>query len=272
MYTAHLLELERRTSLALVPPWLQGVQTPLRHQAWVEALSELPDRTFRNYILDGIARGLHIGFNYSQCSCRPATSNMRSALENASVVQAYLDVEVALKRIIGPVAPHLAPVGTQLSHFGVIPKSSQPGKWRLILDLSSPDGRSVNGGIEPELCSLQYLRLDEVVCQIGRWGEGTLLAKMDVASAYRIVPVHPGDRPMLGMQWNGAIFFDTRLPFSLRSAPKPFTALADALQWCFQQVELPGWDIIWMTLSQLDPQILPNVSITSTQCWHCARD
>ena len=226
LYTPHLMELERRTSLALVPPWLQGVHTPLRHQAWVEALAELPDRMFRNYILDGIARGFRIGFNYSQCSCRPATSNMRSALENASVVQAYLDVEVALKRIIGPVAPHLAPVGTQLSPFGVIPKSSQPGKLRLILDLSSPDGRSVNGGIEPELCSLQYLWLDEVVRQIGRRGE---------ASAYRIVPVHPGDRPMLGMQWNGAIFFDTRLPFGLRSAPKFFTALADALQWCFQQ-------------------------------------
>ena len=176
LYAVHLLELERRTSLALLPPWLQGVQTPLRHQAWVETLAELPDRMFRNYILDGIGRGFRIGFNYSQCSCRPATSIMRSALENASVVHAYLDVEVALKRIIGPVAPHFAPVGTQLSPFGVFPKSSQPGKWRLNLDLSSPDGRSVNGGIEPELCSLQYLRLDEVVRQISKDGCGKCLS------------------------------------------------------------------------------------------------
>ena len=162
-------------------------------------------------------------------------SNMQSASENASVVQAYLDVEVALNRIIGPVPLHMAPVGTQLSPFGVIPKPNQPGKWRLILNLSAPQGKSVNDGIESELCSLQYLRLDEVVKQISSWGTGTLLAKMDVESAYRIVPAHPKDRLLLGMQWNGGIWFDTRLPFGLRSAPMIFTALADALQWSFSQ-------------------------------------
>ena len=30
-----------------------------------------------------------------------------------------------------------------LNRFGVIPKSSQPGKWRLIVDLSHPEGKSV---------------------------------------------------------------------------------------------------------------------------------
>jgi hypothetical protein len=58
---------------------------------------------------------------------------------------------------------------------------------------------------------------------------------MDIASAYRMVPVHPDDRPLLAMQWADQIYFDTRLPFSLRSAPKIFTAVADALQWVFQK-------------------------------------
>lgn len=39
------------------------------------------------------------------------------------------------------------------SHFGVIPKGSM-GKWSLILDMSSPEGRSVNDGIQESLCSL----------------------------------------------------------------------------------------------------------------------
>ena len=42
---------------------------------------------------------------------------MHSALDT-SVVQAYLDMKVALKRIVGPVAPHLAPRGTQFSLWG----------------------------------------------------------------------------------------------------------------------------------------------------------
>ena len=159
---------------------------------------------------------------------------MRSATENASVVQSYLDKEVTLGRVVGPIDPCSIPVGTQLSPFGVIPKSGQPGKWRLIVDLSSPDGGSVNGGIEPELYSLQYLRLDEVVRRITRAGQGALLAKMDIESAYHMVSVHPGDRPLLGIQWKWEVFFDTRLSFGLRSAPKIFSAVADALQWSFK--------------------------------------
>ena len=156
---------------------------------------------------------------------------MRSALDNAAVVTQYLKEEVGLGRVIWPISPGQVPASTQLSPIGVIPKSSQPGKWRLIVDLSSPHGRSVNDAIEPELCSLEYLRLDEVVGLIATSGRGTQLAKMDIASAYRMVAVHPDDKSLLAMQWAGQINFDTRLLFGLRSAPKIFTAVADALQW-----------------------------------------
>ena len=40
----------------------------------------------------------------------------------------------------------------------------------------------------------------------------------------------------LGMRWQGSLFVDTVLPFGLRSAPKVFTAVADALEWCYLQV------------------------------------
>ena len=82
---------------------------------------------------------------------------MQSAIMNARVVKEYLDKEVSLGRIIGPVPPSGLPASTQLSPVGVIPKSGQPEKWRLIVDLSSPEGASINAGIEPELCSLRYL-------------------------------------------------------------------------------------------------------------------
>ena len=66
-------------------------------------------------------------------------------------------------------------------------------------------------------------------------GRGALMAKVDVKSAYRLVPVHPEDRLLLGMSWEGDIFVDTVLPFGLRSAPKIFTAPADALEWVTRQ-------------------------------------
>ena len=117
------------------------------------------------------------------------------------------------------------------SPFGVIPKKNRIDKFRLIMDLSAPEGQSVNDGIKKELASLAYISVDEVVTEVLRKGKGALLAKMDVKQAYRNIPVHPLDRHLLGMQWKGEVFVDMVLPFGLRSAPLLFTAVADALQW-----------------------------------------
>ena len=61
------------------------------------------------------------------------------------------------------------------------------------------------------------------------------MAKVDIRQAYRAVPVHPADRDLLGMVWHGKLFVDAVLPFGLRSAPKIFTALADAVTWIIRQ-------------------------------------
>ena len=120
-----------------------------------------------------------------------------------------------------------APLHT--SRFGVIPKGHQSGKWRLIVNLSAPKWASVNDGIRPELCSLHSASVDDAAEVVLRLGQGCVMAKLDIKSVYCIVPVHPDDRPLLGMRWNDGLFLDTALPFGLRSAPKLFNAVADAL-------------------------------------------
>jgi hypothetical protein len=37
------------------------------------------------------------------------------------------------------------------------------------------------------------------------------------------------------MRWEESLFVDTALPFGLRSAPKIFTAIADAVEWILKQ-------------------------------------
>ena len=122
-----------------------------------------------------------------------------------------------------------------VSRFGVIPKRGQSNMWRLIVDLSSTEGRSVNDGISPEDCSLTYISVDNIAECVGALGRGTLLAKSDVKQAYRQVPVHPEDRALLGMFWRWRYFVDATLPFGLLSAPLIFSALADALEWVVRQ-------------------------------------
>ena len=61
-------------------------------------------------------------------------------------------------------------------------------------------------------------------------GREALIAKVDVKSAYRQVSIHPADRWLMGILWKGSLYVDTALPFGLLSAPKIFTAVADAVE------------------------------------------
>ena len=233
VYISHLRTLARSPLKPTpLPKTLEVINSPLAVNEWRVLLCDHPDEEFKSYLLQGMVEGFRIGFNYGQCKCKSAKRNMLSAMQNPSVVCDYLTKERALGRIIGPLEPHvLSTMAIQVNRFGVIPKPHQPGKWRLILDLSHPEGASVNDGIEPDLCSLKYASIDDAVEVVLKKGKGTKLAKLDLESAYRMVPVHPQDRHLLGMRWDGEVYVDSALPFGLRSAPKIFTAVADGLLW-----------------------------------------
>ena len=63
--------------------------------------------------------------------------------------------------------------------------------------------------------SVPDLSLDQVAAKALSMGKGELIAKIDIKSAYRVVPVHPGDIIWLGMQWEGKVYVDGKLPFGL---------------------------------------------------------
>ena len=161
------------------------VDTPLKADKWESMLWDPPDQEFARYLVQGIKEGFHIGFDRDSVKCCSAQQNMQSAIVNPSVVTGYLKKECRLGRVVGPL-----PKGSIDAHVWVIPKSSQPGKWHLIIDLSHPEGGCVNEGIRADLCSLVYCSIDNAVDVILDLGQGSLLAKMDLESAYQNVPVH----------------------------------------------------------------------------------
>ena len=67
--------------------------------------------------------------------------------------------------------------------------------------------------------------------------QGSLLAKVDIKSAFSLPPVHPSDRYLLQMACYDSIYVDTCLPFGMRFAP--FNVAADLLQWGMQQQGVP---------------------------------
>ena len=179
----------------------------------------------------GIHSGFRIGFDRNH-KLRSAAKNHASTDRLATQVQSYINSEVStgkLRLVASSTHIHVSPLG-------LIPKKNRPDKFRLIVDLSAPPGRSVNDGISPTLCSLQYTSVGTAT----RWVRpGMFMAKLDLKSAYRMVPVHPSDQWLLGVSWEGHVYCDQALSFGLRSTPLIFTAVADALAWAMLCRGLP---------------------------------
>ena len=203
--------------------------SPLNFVLFKAELSLYPDRAKANFVLQGIKEGFRLGCD-KPVTLKSARRNKLSTYQHSGVIDMYLANEVRLGRVAGPF--DVPPVqDLHISSFGVIPKKGQPGKWRLIVDLSSPLGHSVHNGIDPESWHLQCIMMDDIIKMVSKFGPGALLAKFDIESAYRNIAIHPSDRHLLGLKWRNAYYIDLALPFGLRSAPAVFNSVAELLEW-----------------------------------------
>ena len=109
----------------------------------------------------------------------------------------------------------------------VIPKKTVE-KWRVIVDMSRP--RGANDNLRWGLTHIAFSLVEDAAHLMYYLGPSTLLAKMDVSEAYRLVSVHPEDCIFQGVQWQDAIYVDCQLLFGLASAPAIFSALSEALE------------------------------------------
>ena len=126
----------------------------------------------------GMTAGFRIGYNWSR-ECKLACSNLPSAFVHRGVVQQNPEQEVASSRLLGPFQPDELSPPVHVSRFGIIKKHRQ-GKFRIIIDLSSPECKNINDGIATELCSLSYTRVDDVLKGICQAGSGAQMAKIDM--------------------------------------------------------------------------------------------
>lgn len=230
-YTEDLLALDscHPPGPRLPSPRFGAIVTPLHAGQWRQALGGHPDWKFAAYITQGIHSGFRVGFHLEAAACQPTFANMPSATQCVQKIDEFFTAECAEGRILYPFHRSFVPM-VHINRLGAVPKSTW-GKYRLIVDLSFPEGHSPNNGIRDTLCSLSYTSVEEAAQSVLCLGRGALMAKMDIRSAHRNVPVHPDDRWLLGMMWRDSVFIDTVLPFGLRSTLKIFNSLADNLEW-----------------------------------------
>ena len=111
--------------------------------------------------------------------------------------------------------------------LGAVPKSD--GRLRPITDCSLPDGESVNNYMSTTCEVFKYNSINDVAHMLVG---GDFMSVVDIASAYRAVPIFPGHAEYLGFKWDfddgeGEKYLcENRLSFGLKCAPFIFNMLS----------------------------------------------
>ena len=226
------------------------IKSPIKVEVLEKYLEHYPCPSTRDYLLVGFREGFDIGFRGSFTDPNSRPRNLLSARENVDQVSEAK--ELSRGHTSGPF-PYPPFTHTHCSPIGSAPKPD--GSVRLILDLSSPRGESVNDGISKEEFKCKYSKFDDAVSIVLHLGRGSSLGKIDIKHAFRICPVAPEQWPLLCFEWLGQFFTDTRLPFGSRSSPFIFNTFAIALAWIVLNIGR-----LWFLIYYLDDFFFANLT------------
>ncbi|XP_056596689.1 uncharacterized protein LOC130414700 [Triplophysa dalaica] len=194
-------------------------------------LSQHPDANFSEFLLSGLKHGFNPGVE-SLPSESTTCANLQSALAEPEIVDNLIKSETDANFMIGPF--HKPPFSVfRISPIGIATRKFS-GKKRLIIDLSSPHNStipSINSIIPLEEFSLHYHDIEQAITLIKKAGRSAWLAKVDITSTFKIMPIHPDFWHLFGIRWNQKFYFSVHLTFGCRSSPKIFDMLSEAICW-----------------------------------------
>ena len=186
------------------------ILTPLVLDAWRVALQSHPDRGWVECLITGMREGFRIGLMQTP-HCKSSQGNTPSATDKAEVVSSFLTSQCGEGHVLGPLPPEDS-TGIITSRMAVIPKKVA-GKWRVIVDLSSPyNGHSVNDNLHYHLSHVSYSSTDDAALLMHLLGFSALMAKVDIQDAYRLGPIHPAHRHFLGVSWQALCTWTVSFP------------------------------------------------------------
>lgn len=105
------------------------------------------------------------------------------------------------------------------------------GEFRLIHHLSYPRGSSVSDEIPEHLCSVRYTSFNHAVARVRKCGIGACMAKVDIKSAFCLLPVHLGNFDLLGFSFDRFFFMDKALPMGCSISCSAFEHFSSFLEW-----------------------------------------
>lgn len=186
-----------------------------------------PDRERASLLIDGFKEGFSLPA-FSGEGCHPVR-NLKSVDRFREVVREKIIKEIREGRVAGPfIDPPFKDF--RISPLGIVPKK-EPMAFRLIHHLSFPRGGSLNDDIDPSLSSVSYSTFEDAVRIIKGFGKGALMAKADIKSAFRLLPISPLSFNSLGFCFDDFYFFDMCLPMGCSLSCSYFESFASFIQW-----------------------------------------
>ena len=159
--------------------------------------------------------------------------NCPNTTKNLDILLPLIQKEVSSGRADGPFKNPPFPQ-FRCSPMFLVPKKD-PNKYRLIFNLSHPPNSSVNDEIDPELSKVSYSDLDDVIKIMLHMPGEIYLAKADIQAAFKLLPVHTGDQPLLLCQINSFFYIMKTMPEGFTSSCKNFEDFSSAVQWMVEK-------------------------------------
>ena len=203
-------------------------------EVYLNMLENYPDKE----IVDFVRYGWPISHN-RKTGNPGKTKNWGGALNHMKKVREYLAVEIERNSVMGPSTEN--PFGTRACFSPISSRAkSNSTERRVIVDLSHPEGNSINDGIEKDHylgkeIDLKFPTIDALVRIVKQKGRGCLMFKRDLKRAYRQIQVDPRDIHLLGYVVDSEFYFDVTLPMGLRSAAYVCQRITDSLMFIFKE-------------------------------------
>lgn len=89
----------------------------------------------------------------------------------------------------------------------------------------------MNDEIDTASCSVSYATFEDAIVKIQSFGVGALMAKADIKSAFRLLPISPEAFSSLGFHFEDCFFFDKCLPMGYSLSCSYFEMFSTFLHW-----------------------------------------
>ena len=198
------------------------------------------DRLLNSYdplIHSWLIQGLKFGFDLGYCGeyTNIMVENLKSARSRPGIMSPLVEKEVINNRFLGPFSsPPFE--NFRVNALGFVPKKT-PNEYRLIVDLSQPSFESVNFHIPRDAAQVTYPTIQDaidIIIQLKMNNLQPYLTKLDIKSAFRLLPLSPSNFPLMGIKYSDSYYIDAFLPMGASSSCQIFQIFSEAIAYIAQ--------------------------------------